>query len=153
MESQAGGMEPQQRRRVLVGVDGSDGSRRALRWAVDEAGRRDAVLEAVTVWQSPSGFGDTFGAHVDETRVAQAAAERLDETIAEVAGDDPSVPIEPVVLEGDPARVLCERSAAADLLVVGSLGHSPLSSAVLGSVSRRCAEESPCPVVIVPKAP
>jgi nucleotide-binding universal stress UspA family protein len=133
-------VEPQQHGRVLVGVDGSDGSRRALRWALDEAERRGALLEAVSVWQSPFGFGDTFGAHVDESKVAQAAAERLDEMIAEVAGDEPPVRIEPAVLEGDPAQVLCERS----------LGHNPLSSGALGSVSTRCARESPCPVVIVP---
>jgi nucleotide-binding universal stress UspA family protein len=143
-------VEPQQHGRVLVGVDGSDGSRRALRGALDEAERRGALLEAVSVWQSPFGFGDTFGAHVDESKVAQAAAERLDEMIAEVAGDEPPVRIEPAVLEGDPAQVLCERSVSADLLVVGSLGHNPLSSGALGSVSTRCARESPCPVVIVP---
>jgi nucleotide-binding universal stress UspA family protein len=143
-------MAPEEGRRVVVGVDGSAGSRRALRWALAEAQRRDAVLEAVTVWQSSFGFGGTFGVQVDEDRVARAAAERLDELIAEVAGDDPPVRVETVVAEGDPALVLCERSATADLLVVGSLGHNALSSVSLGSVSARCAQHSPCPVVIVP---
>jgi nucleotide-binding universal stress UspA family protein len=138
-------------RRIIVGVDGSEGSRRALRWAITEAAKEDAVIEAVTVWQSPFGFGETMGAHVDESKIEQAARDRLQETIAEVAGDSPAVSIEPVVAEGDAAQVICHRSAGADLLVVGSLGHNPSSSIALGSVSTRCAQHSPCPVVIVPR--
>lgn len=136
---------------MIVGVDGSEGSRRALRWAIAEAAKQGTALEAVTVWQSPSGFGDTMEAHLDESKIERAARDRLEETLAEVAGDSPAVEIEPVVLEGDPALVLCHRAAGADLLVIGSLGHSPSSSVALGSVATRCGQHSPCPVVIVPK--
>ncbi|MDA8357789.1 MAG: universal stress protein [Actinomycetota bacterium] len=138
-------------RRIVVGVDGSEGSRRALRWAIAEAAKQDAVIEAVTVWQSPFGFGDTMGAHLDEGKIERAARDNLQKTIAEVAGDGPSAMIEPIVVEGDPAQVLCHQSAGADLLVMGSLGHSPFTSPALGSVSLRCAQHSACPVVIVPK--
>ena len=137
--------------RIVVGVDGSEGSRRALRWALEEAAKHGSVVEAVMVWQSPSGFGDTMGARLDESKIAQAARERLDETIAEVAADDFAVRIEPAVVEGDAALVLCRRAAEADLLVVGSLGHDPSSSVALGSVSTRCAQRSPRPIVIVPR--
>lgn len=137
--------------RIVVGVDGSDGSYRALRWTITEATERESVVEAVTVWQSPSGFGDTMGSHLDESRIEQAARDRLEKAIAEVAGDAPAVKVEPVVLEGDPAVVLCHRAAGADLLVVGALGHNPSSSVALGSVSTTCSQRSPCPVVIVPK--
>lgn len=137
---------------IVVGVDGSEGSRRALRWAVAEAAKGGTVIEAVTVWQSPFGFGDTMGIHLDESKIEQAATERLDRAIAEVAGDHPVVKIEPVVLEGDAAHVLCTRAAGADLLVVGSLGHNPASNVALGSVAMRCAQNNTgCPVVIVPK--
>jgi nucleotide-binding universal stress UspA family protein len=138
-------------RRIIVGIDGSEGSRRALRWAVEEASRSGGVLEAVTVWQSPFAFGGTFGMHVDEENIEEAARKRLETTVAEVAGDHPPVRIEQVVAEGDPAWVLCHRAAGADLLVVGSVGHGPFENVALGSVSTRCGQCSPCPVVIVPK--
>ena len=134
-----------------MGIDGSEGSRRALRWAIGEAGRGDTVIEAVTVWQSPFKFGGTFGVQVDERNIADAARTRLESTIGEVAGGSPTVRIEEVVAEGDPAWVLCHRAAGADLLVVGSVGHGPFAGLALGSVSTRCGQCSPCPVVIVPK--
>jgi nucleotide-binding universal stress UspA family protein len=138
-------------RRIVVGIDGSEGSRRALRWAISEAERSGGVIEAVTVWQSPFAFGGTFGVHVDEHNIEDAARMRLEATVAGVAGDDPAVRIDHVVAEGDPAWVLCHRASGADLLVVGSVGHGPFAGVALGSVSTRCAQCSPCPVVIVPK--
>ncbi|MDA8075527.1 MAG: universal stress protein [Actinomycetota bacterium] len=138
-------------RRIIVGIDGSEGSRRALRWAIGEAERSDALIEAVTVWQSPFAFGGTFGVHVDERNIEEAARKRLAATIADTADDSSAVRIEQVVAEGDPAWVLCHRASGADLLVVGSVGHSPFAGAALGSVSTRCGQCSPCPVVIVPK--
>ena len=141
-----------ERRRIIVGIDGSEGSRQALRWALAEAAKQDTVIEAVTVWQSPFGFGDTFGVHLDESKIEQVAHDRLEKTVAEVAGTEPAVPIEQVVLEGDPATVLCARSGEAALMVVGSLGHNSASSVALGSVAMRCAQHARgCPVVIVPK--
>lgn len=123
-----------------------------MSWAIGEAAKQDTVIEAVTVWQSPYGFGDTMeGAHPDESRIEKGARDRLEETIADAAGDSPTVTIEPVVLEGDTALVLCHRSVGADLLVMGSLGHSPFSDVALGSAVTRCALHSPSPVVIVPK--
>lgn len=89
-----------ERRRIIVGVDGSEGSRGALRWAIAEAAKHDTVIEAVTVWQSPFGFGSTMGARLDESKIEQAARDRLEKTITEVAGANPAVRTEPVVAEG-----------------------------------------------------
>lgn len=80
----------------------------------------------------------------------KTAGTRLEAVIAEVAGHDPAVTIDPLVLEGDPGRILCARSAGADLLVVGSRGRGGFAGLVLGSVSTKCAHHSRCPVVIVP---
>ena len=138
--------------RILVGVDGSEGSRRALRWAIGEAAAHEAALHALIVWQSPYDFGEALYFPVDEGKLAEGAKQRVAESIAEVAGEAPGVQIDCLVVEGDPAETLCERSAEADLLVVGSRGHGGFAGLMLGSVSTKCAHHSRCPVVIVPKA-
>jgi nucleotide-binding universal stress UspA family protein len=136
--------------RILVGVDGSDGSRRALAWAIEQAAARGAVVQPVIVWQRGFDYGSDRYWPADE-KTAETAGKRLGAMIAEVAGPDPAVTIDPLVLEGDPGRILCARSADVDLLVVGSRGLGGFAGLVLGSVSTKCAHHSRCPVVIVPK--
>ena len=130
-------------------MDGSDGSRRALAWAIEQAAARGAVVQPVIVWERSFDYGSERYWPADE-KVAGAARKRLAAVIAEVAGPDPAVTIDPLVLEGDPGRILCARSASADLLVIGSRGHGGFARLVLGSVSTKCAHHSRCPVVIVP---
>lgn len=137
--------------RILVGVDGSEGSRRALRWAVEEAVARRAVLEPAVVWQSPYHFGEELLYPVAEEKIAAGAKEQLDTAVAEAVGDGQIIDIECSVLHGDAAQTLCDRSAHSDLLVVGSRGHGGFAGLLLGSVSTKCAHHSLCPVVIVPK--
>lgn len=136
--------------KVLVGVDGSEGSRRALRWAVEEAVVRGAVLEAVTVWQSPYEVVDLQNIQAVEEELAESARKELSEAVAEVVDAQPKVSLVPVVVEGDPAQVLCQRAAGAELLVVGSRGHGTLTGVALGSVSTKCAHHSPGPLAIIP---
>jgi nucleotide-binding universal stress UspA family protein len=127
---------------IIVGVDGSEGSVRALRWALGEAVARRAVLEAVTVWQSPYGFGEELLVPVVEERIAAGAREQLGTAVAEALGDDRPVDLQGSVLHGDAAQTLCDRSAHADLLVVGSRGHGGFAGLLLGSVSSACAHHS-----------
>ena len=136
--------------RILVGVDGSDGSRRALAWAIEQAAARGAVVQPVIVWERSFDYGSEQYWPADE-KIAEAARKRLAAVVTEVAGPDPAVTIDPLVLEGDPGRILCARSASADLLVIGSRGHGGFAGLVLGSVSTKCAHHSRCPVVIVPR--
>jgi nucleotide-binding universal stress UspA family protein len=135
---------------VLVGIDGSEGSRRALRWAAREAAARGAVLQPVMAWQDRYDFGELPLVPVDEEKVAIGAKERMDTMLAEVTGGDTALRTDPLVLRGDPAQELCDRSAGAALLVVGSRGHGGFGGLLLGSVSTKCAHHSRCPVVIVP---
>jgi len=137
---------------ILVGVDGSEGSLRALRWTVEEAARRKALVRAVTVWQSPLATGEAFESHVNEAKLFDKAKARSTQALNEVLGQYPEVLIEPLVLEGEPAATLCVEAQRADLLVVGSRGHGALGALLLGSVSSQCARQSPCPIVIVPKS-
>lgn len=138
--------------RILVGVDGSVGSRLALRWAVEEAAVRGALVDAVMAWQSPYDFsGGLHYLRCDEEKIAESARELLKEVVAEASHEHPCVEIHPVALEGDPAQLLCAWSKEADLLVVGSRGLGRFARLALGSVSSKCAQNSHCPVVIVPK--
>ena len=141
---------------VVVGVDGSAGSRRALRYALREAEIRGAALRAVAVWRGTEVDDDMVVewasvpslARLDLTAAA-GAKDYLRQALSEVEGDY-DVEVEPLVLEGDPAEVLCRVAEAADMLVVGSRGHGGFAGLLLGSVSTKCAHHSPAPVVIVP---
>lgn len=139
--------------RILVGVDGSEGSRRALGWALSEAALRRTAVEAVAVWQSPYDAlrEYDFSYPVDEAKLAAGAREHLERVVGELAdvAVASAVEVEAVVLEGDPAEVLCRRAAEAALLVLGARGQRHLGG-LRGSVSARCAQHCPRPLVIVP---
>jgi nucleotide-binding universal stress UspA family protein len=133
--------------RIVVGVDGSDGGRRALRWAVHEAAARGQTVQAVTAWRWDRA-DRTSGASVDPGE-ERARAERIlhDELAAVSAGD---VVIAAEAVEGRAADVLCAASQNAHLLVLGSHGHGRTMRTVLGSVSEECVRRGPCPVVVIP---
>jgi nucleotide-binding universal stress UspA family protein len=136
---------------VVVGVDGSEGSKRALRWALEEARLRRAELKVIRAWLYPQigayGAVPAELAYVDVLR--SDVQEMLDVLVDEVAGENPGVAIVRVVAEGPPAQVLIEAAADADLLVVGSRGRGGFAGLLLGSVGQQCAHHASCPVVIV----
>lgn len=140
-------------RTIVVGVDGSDGSVTALRWAVEEAERVDARVEAVIAWTYPyvatvPGVVSPVFA-VDDVE-ADARALLDDAVDRALEGRGTEVTIDRRVEAGPAARALIERSAEADLLVVGTRGHGGFVGLLLGSVSEQCAHHAKCPVVIVP---
>ena len=120
---------------IVVGVDGSSGGRRALRFAVGEAQRRHAPMRVVHVVLS-------------ESEVEQARKNIRAEV--DSAGGMPLPPTEVEISVGDPVQVLIEASARAELLVVGSHATTSLIHSALGSVSTACAQLARCPVVVVP---
>ena len=134
-------------RRIVVGVDGFESSKAALRWAIHQAKLTGAVVEAVTAWQIPPGSGLVPAADMpdyqDDARLV------LTEAIAEMCMIDTDVDVRPRVVEGPAGPVLTEMAEGADLLVVGSRGHGGLAGTLLGSVSKYCARHAPCPVVIM----
>ena len=133
--------------RIVVGVDGFESSRAALRWAIRQAGLTWAVVEAVTAWQIPVGTGLVPPADMPD--YADDARMVLTEAINETCTVDPEVEIYPRVVEGRAAPVLVDAAEGADLLVVGSRGHGGLAGTLLGSVGKYCARHAPCPVVIM----
>jgi nucleotide-binding universal stress UspA family protein len=137
--------------RIVVGVDGSEGCRRAVDWAYDEAVRQDASLEVVTAWEMPvipPALAPATLSQFDE--IEPATRKMVDELLEDVIGSRTGVDVRATVVEGAPARVLLDVAKGADLLVVGSRGLGGFGSLLLGSVSQRCAQHATCPIVIVP---
>jgi nucleotide-binding universal stress UspA family protein len=141
-------------RRIVVGVDSSDGSRAALRWALTQGRLTGSTVEAVAAWQHPVVYGYSYGwvpTLSDGDSIPAYAEKALSDTVAEVAGSqDPPVDVRTTVAEGPAAQVLLAAGAGADLLVVGSRGHGSFAGMLLGSVSQHCAQHAPCAVVIIP---
>jgi nucleotide-binding universal stress UspA family protein len=136
---------------VLVGVDGSPHSRKALTWAAAEAADHGADLVVLNVWEHtvppPSGSVSVSEHYVPEP--SQRTAEDLLAEIKEELGEDPPVLVQPLVRHGNPAKVLIDESTQADLLVVGTRGHGGFRGLVLGSVSQHVAAYAKCSVTVV----
>ena len=136
---------------IVVGVDGSRGSRKAFNWAAVEAGDHGADLVVINVWEHtlmpPAGSVSVSEHYVPEP--SQTTAEELLQVIKEELGDDPPVLVRPHIKQGRPAKVLIDESANADLLVVGERGHGGFAGLVLGSVSQHVAAYAKCPVAVV----
>jgi nucleotide-binding universal stress UspA family protein len=141
--------------KIVAGADGSDASKDALRWALDEARLRQARLQVVHAWEAPPPVPDLAPSpspaleYVDLLPQLQQSAEQLvKRLVEEVAGDDPGVEIEAVAVEGPAVSVLLDAAREAQLLVVGSRGRGRFASLLLGSVSQALAHHAPCPLVI-----
>lgn len=132
---------------ILVGVDGSEQSRRALSWALTEAKSRGATVQVVTTW-----FGDgadTAGAAAQP--VHQEALERQEAVVAAALADmDDPPPVLREIVRGEPVQVLCDASRDAELIVLGSHGMSQIRNVMLGSVTLGCIRFAHCPVVVIP---
>ena len=137
--------------KIVVGVDGSDGSREALRWAFAEAKLRKDALEAVIVWQYPiTASLPTFGAmNTPDDFETDARATLLAILADEGITAESPVPVTTLVAEGNPARALLDAADTAELLVVGSRGHGGFAGVLVGSISQQCVHHATCPVVVV----
>ena len=133
--------------RIVVGVDGFESSKAALRWAIRQAKLTGAVVEAVTAWHVPAGTGWVPTADMPDYQEDAFAV--LADAINEMCAVDPDVQVCPRVAEGRAGPVLVDAADGADLLVVGSMGHRGLAEALLGSVGQYCANNASCPVVIM----
>jgi nucleotide-binding universal stress UspA family protein len=134
---------------IVVGVDGSEHSRRALEWAIGEAKLRRAGCVLVHAWNYglvgaspwPGEAAQTLG---DDARIL------LDENMAFARTF--GVPVEARLRFGSASQALVDASKGALMLVVGNRGHGGLTGALLGSVSTACVHHAFCPVVVIPPA-
>jgi len=136
---------------VVVGIDGSAGSRAALKWAARYASATGATIRAVNAFHYPSAGPLPAGIEpkvIDDAVRADRQA-TLDGVVTDVFGSADPEGVTTVVAYGHPAPVLVAESEAADLLVVGHRGHGAFNGMMLGSVSIHCVTSARCPVVVV----
>jgi nucleotide-binding universal stress UspA family protein len=139
-------------RRIVVGVDGSPSSVRALGAAAQRASLTTEEVLAVHAYQHLSlAAGGRIGVQaIDLSTEVEDAAERLAaELVAGIAIDYPDVKLRSVAVIGRPARVLAHLADDASLVVIGSRGRTPLQELVLGSVSAEVLHKAECPVMVV----
>lgn len=145
-------------RRIVVGVDGSETSRHALRWAAEEARSHGSQLHVIHAWEVPTLAVGTGVSPGRRTARPDAQHEEASKLVADVVrdelGDNPPGDVRTSIGRGPAAGVLLDAAREADLLVVGSRGLGGFKGLLLGSVSSKMAAHAPCPVVIVrPAAP
>lgn len=142
---------------VVVGADGTPGSRAAIEHALRDAGRRKALLRVVAAARPPEYWAIAYGAPAmpspDEIKAELRGyvATEVEEVVAanpQMAG----VPIAIDAVIGVPGHVLVEAAEGADLLVLGHRGRGAMRSTLLGSVGLQCVLHAPCPVTIVRSA-
>ncbi len=133
---------------VVVGVDGSEHSGRALAWAAEEARLRHAKLRVVRAWHVPP---LAYQAYMppDLYEAEKASTSALEEQIVAVLDGHADLVVERVVAEGRAVQVLIDAAKGADLLVVGSRGHGGFSGLLLGSVSSQVVHHAQCPVAVI----
>ena len=134
---------------VVVGVDGSDPSRRALRWAIDYCRSRHVSLIVIHAWVPPyNPFGLWTPAELEKH--AKAARRLLDHELSAVDQWGLVAPIDGRVREAHASAALLDAGGVASMIVVGSRGRGQLANALLGSESDQISRYATCPVVVVP---
>lgn len=137
------------RQRIVVGVDGSPASVKALEWALGQAEATGASVEAVQAWEVPVMYGTGMMVLPGGEEFDKAAKQSLEAAVGQASRTRPGVPVETHAVGGHPAKTLLDMAADADLLVVGSRGHGGFVGTLVGSVSQYCVAHAKCPVVVV----
>jgi nucleotide-binding universal stress UspA family protein len=130
---------------VVVGVDGSDGSRDALSWAADQAELTGSALRAVATWRWPN-YLTLKPPGVD---LEADARQTVRDMVTPVQAAHPSLVISEDVVQGPAGPALLSKAEDASLLVVGARGRAAFPGMLLGSVAEYCVRNGPCPVVVV----
>ena len=133
---------------IIVGVDGSADSRRALLWAMNEAAARHAPLTVLSVSHCRAITYTEGDLGLDQ--MAGEVHALVDKAVSSLCGPVPPVTV--WMMPGSPATELTHAARGADLLVVGSCGSGGFGRLTLGSVTSQVAHDAPCPVVIIPSS-
>jgi nucleotide-binding universal stress UspA family protein len=131
---------------IVVGVDGSDSSKAALRWAACQARVTGAEVRALQAWSVPNAYG--YVPAITGDWELQAKHE-LESTITSALSPSDAARVRPELARGHATEVLAEAAREADLLVVGSRGRGELTGMLLGSVSQFLVTHVQTPVVVV----
>ncbi|WP_225798876.1 universal stress protein [Streptomyces sp. NK15101] len=133
---------------VVVGVDGSEHSLRALEWALSAAEGLGAPLVVAHVRSDALQLGAARIASLGTAPELPDTVARAVRTVVEERGH--RVPVRYDSLDGSVTDALPAAARGARLLVTGSRGHGGFASLLLGSTSRTLAMTAPCPLVVVP---
>lgn len=138
-------------RRILVGIDGSPASVRALKFAALRASTTQESVLAVHAYRYPALSGTPIGLLASDIDTERAdAAERLAaEIVAGLSIDFPDLDLRSTAVVGRPGHVLSRLSEESSLVVVGARGRTPVAEMLLGSVSQQALDGARCPVVVV----
>ncbi|MGW0325602.1 universal stress protein [Nocardia sp. NPDC003183] len=139
---------------VVVGVDGSQQSRIALRWAAEYAARHRAPLQLVYAIDVPVDYGPGLVGPLYDAEQLRTHGESIVAAAAATAAKVPLIAqtvISTAAVSGSPVSVLRERSRSARLVVVGSRGLGAVRRTLLGSVSTSLACHAECPVAVIPE--
>jgi nucleotide-binding universal stress UspA family protein len=140
---------------IVVGIDGSGHSQRALEWALREGALHHVPVTVLTVHEAVRGFYGGVGNYpgdVDQTEKAREAAQaETDKALAALGASRPeSVTV--TAMHGFPVEEILKAGSDADLIVLGQRGVGGFARLVMGSVSSQVAHHSKVPVTIVPSA-
>jgi nucleotide-binding universal stress UspA family protein len=138
---------------IIVGIDGSGHSQRALTWAMKEAASHNAPLTVLAVHPAVVGYaGGPLKYPQDEemTEKARAGAQAEADKALAALGDTRPPSVTVTAVHGVPADVFVEASKDAEQIVLGSRGVGGFSALLLGSVATRVAQHAHCPVTIIP---
>ena len=136
---------------IVVGVDGSENSLDALRWAAEEARLRDCRLHVVGTYTTPIMSTGYELAVPDPSDLDAAATHTLDAAVDTLREEGclEGVEVDTAAIDGHAGERLIELSEAASMLVVGSRGHGGFMGLLLGSVTTYVVNHAACPVVVV----
>ncbi|WP_298591173.1 universal stress protein [uncultured Kocuria sp.] len=136
---------------IVVGVDGSQQSVQALRWAARMATALGAGIRAVGAWEYPAEYAGYVPLGSDN--FDEITQKRVDKAVHEAFGDDVPAGLSTSVVFGHPSKVLVHESEDATMLVVGRRGHGGFRGLLLGSVSAACVAHASCPVLVIHEDP
>ena len=137
--------------RIVVGVDGSDSARRAMRWALEEARLRRVAVDVVHAWHVPYTVHSPFAGIPMAIEVVEKSARVVLDRV--VDGEDlrrQPAPVERILVCGGAASAVLDAAPGADLVVLGSRGLGGFKGLLLGSVTHHVAHHVLCPLVVIP---
>ena len=132
---------------VVAGIDGSDESQRALRWAAEYVQKVGGLVHAVSVWHQPVQFG--YRLPTSDSELEQRARQQLDKVTEAVSAEFPSVDIRERLIRGHVVDELVGLSPQADMMVLGNKGHGAFTGMMVGSVALKLVHHARCPVLVV----
>jgi nucleotide-binding universal stress UspA family protein len=133
---------------IVVGIDGSECSAQALRWAINEARVSNRSLLLVHVWHWRTDAIASPMSLVGTPDARQAGRRLLDRAAMQARRQ--GVTVSTHLLEGAPPTTLAKAAEGSAMLIVGSHGHRGMTKVLFSSVSRGCIQHARCPVVVIP---